>query len=63
MKKILSASALALTLISLSTQVFAASHVSELATTKGGRHVAECAQKMDKGISECAKLVECTEGM
>jgi hypothetical protein len=30
-----------------------------MATTKGGKHVAECAQKMDKGISECAKLEEC----
>lgn len=59
MKKILSTFALAITLLSLSTQVFASSLVAEMATTKGGRHVAECAQKMDKGVSECAKLVEC----
>lgn len=59
MKKILSVSALVITLLSVSTQAFAASHVSEMATSKGGRHVAECAQKMDRGISECAKLDEC----
>jgi hypothetical protein len=59
MKKILSTFALVVTLLSLSTQVFASSHVAEMATTKGGKHVAECAQKIDKGISECAKLVEC----
>ena len=63
MKKILSVSALVLTLLSASTQVFAANHVSEMATTKGGRHVAECAQKMDKGVSDCAKLVDCAKGM
>jgi hypothetical protein len=59
MKKILSVSALVITLLSASTQVFAANHVSEMATSKGGRHIVECAQKMDKGISECAKLDEC----
>ena len=63
MKKILSVSALVLTLLTVSTQVFATSHVAQMATTKGGSHVAECAQKMDKGVSECAKLVECADGM
>jgi hypothetical protein len=63
MKKILSVSALLLTLLSASTQVFASSQVAEMATTKGGRHVAECAQKMDKGVSECAKLLDCAKEM
>jgi len=64
MKKFLSISALVLTLLSVSTQVFAASHVAEMATTKGGGHVVECAQMMDnKGVSECAKLVECPKEM
>ena len=63
MKKILSISALVITLLTSSTQVFAASHVAEMATTKGGTHIAECAQKMDRGISECAKHVDCAEGM
>jgi len=63
MKKILSISALVITLLSVSTQVFASSHVAEMATSKGGRHVAECAQMMDKGVSECAKLVECGKEM
>ena len=63
MKKILSASALVITLLSISTQVFATSLVAEMATTEGGKHVAQCAQKMDKGISECAKLVDCAKEM
>ncbi|QGU95959.1 hypothetical protein GOM49_13450 [Clostridium bovifaecis] len=61
MKKLLVLSITAITLITTSNQVFAASHVSEMTATKGGRHVAECAQKMNKGISECAKTIECQE--
>ena len=63
MKKLFSASALVLVLLASSTQVFATNHVARMATTKGGRHVAECAQKMDKGVSECAKLIECAKEM
>jgi hypothetical protein len=63
MKKLLSTSILAITLFASSTEVFAANLVSEMATTKGGIHVAECAQKMDRGISDCAKHIECTKGM
>jgi len=63
MKKLFSVSALVLVLLTSSTQVFATSHVAQMATTKGGRHVAECAQMMDKGVSECAKLVECAKEM
>jgi hypothetical protein len=63
MKKIFAASVLALTLLALPTEVFAASRVAEMATTKGGRHVAECAQKMDRGVSVCARMVECPKEM
>lgn len=63
MKKILSLAVVAIALFVSSNSVFAANHVSEMATTKGGQHVAECAQKMDKGVSECVKAVECAEGM
>jgi hypothetical protein len=63
MKKVLVLSAIAITLFASSTQVFAANLVSDMATTNGGQHVADCAQKMDKGVSECAKLVECEKGM
>lgn len=63
MKKLVALSAIVVTLMSSTTQVFAASHVAEMATTKGGKHVAECAKKMDKGISECAKLTECQKEM
>lgn len=42
-----------------SNSVFAANNVSRMATTKGGQHVAECAQKMDRGISDCVQMIEC----
>lgn len=63
MKKILSLAVVGFALFASTNSVFAANHVSEMATTKGGQHVAECAQMMDKGVSECAKAVECEEGM
>jgi len=63
MKKILSLAVVGLALLASSNSVFAANHVSQMATTKGGQHVAECAQKMDKGVSECVKAVECEKGM
>jgi hypothetical protein len=63
MKKILALSAIVVTLFASSTQVFAANHVSNMATTKGGNHVAECAQKMDRGVSTCARHVECPKEM
>ena len=61
MKKslLVSVTCLAMLLIS-STSAFAQNAVSEMATGKGGQHIAECAKKMDKGISECAKLDECS---
>ncbi len=33
-----------------------ASHVSFCAVTKGGQHVAECAQLMALGVSQCAQM-------
>jgi len=26
---------------------------------KGGQHVAQCAQSMDKGVSDCAQMTVC----
>ncbi|CAH2215059.1 hypothetical protein [Tepidibacter aestuarii] len=63
MKKLLSIAIGGMVLFSSSSLTFAASHVSQMATTKGGQHVAECAQKMDKGVSECAQLTECQKEM
>ncbi len=33
-----------------------ASHVAQCAVEHGGQHVAECAQTMERGISECAQM-------
>lgn len=59
MKKILSVTALSLIILASSSTTFAANNVSNMATTKGGQHVAECAQKMDRGISECLQMTIC----
>lgn len=59
MKKILSVTALSLIILASSSSTFAANNVSNMATTKGGQHVAECAQKMDRGISECLQMTIC----
>lgn len=63
MKKLLTFGLTALTIFAFSTAAFAGNAVSEMATTKGGQHVAECAKKMDKGISECAKMEICMHSM
>ncbi|HSQ34306.1 MAG TPA: hypothetical protein VLM81_05470 [Peptostreptococcaceae bacterium] len=63
MKKLLSITLVGMALLASSTSAFAVNKVSEMATTKGGQHVAECAQKMDKGISECLQMLECKDGM
>lgn len=62
MKKILSIAALVALLTVSTTQVFAANKVSNMATTKGGQHVAHCAQMMDRGVSCCARHLECEKG-
>ena len=61
MKKLLTIALTGVMLLSFSGFAFAANAVSEMATTKGGKHVAECAQSMDKGVSECAKAPECVK--
>lgn len=63
MKKLLLLAITAVSLFATSNQAFAVTNVSEMATTKGGKHVAQCAQKMDRGISECAIAVECETAM
>lgn len=63
MKKLLSITLVGMALLSSSNSAFAANKISEMATTKGGQHVAECAQKMDTGISECLQMLECKDGM
>ncbi len=40
--------------MSFGGSAFAANMVSNMATQKGGRHVAECAQMMELGVSACA---------
>lgn len=44
--------------LSFSATAFASTAVSDAALTKGGQHVAECAQMMT-GVSECAKMYVC----
>ncbi len=61
MKKFLSVSALSLLILAASSSTFAANNVSNIATQKGGQHVAECAQTMERGVSECAKVNICME--
>ena len=63
MKKLLSIIAVGVMFLASSNSVFAATHVSEMANTKGGQHVAQCAKEMDKGVSECVKLSQCQDGM
>jgi hypothetical protein len=59
MKKIISISLLSLIILASSGSTFAANNVSKMATVKGGQHVAECAQKMDRGVSGCLQMTEC----
>lgn len=53
MKKLFAIAILGITLISTSTTAFAANNISKMAVNMGGRSVAECAQMMDTGVSEC----------
>lgn len=46
-----------------SSIAFAGNAVSEMALAKGGQHVAQCAQEMGKGVSECAKMTICQHVM
>jgi hypothetical protein len=53
MKKLFAAAILAVTLIGASGTAFAANNVSKEAVTLGGQTVAQCAQMMDRGVSQC----------
>jgi hypothetical protein len=59
MKKLVFVAVIALALLGTTPQVFAANNVSQMAVNRGGQTVAQCAQNMEKGVSECAKLSEC----
>jgi hypothetical protein len=59
MKKLFAIAILGLTLLSSSGTAFAANNVSQMAVNKGGRSVAECAQMMDKGVSQCVNSTGC----
>ena len=61
MKKLVYVAVFALALMLTTPQVFAANNVSQMAVFKGGQVVAQCAQTMERGVSECAKLPECLE--
>jgi len=61
MKKPITLALTGLLLIALSSTTFAANSISQMATTKGGQSVAECAQTMDKGVSECLTMTECSK--
>ena len=58
MKKMFIISLMALTLMAFSGSAFAANPnanlVAEMATQKGGQHIAECAQMHERGISHLA---------
>jgi len=60
-KKVITLALAGFMLFTFSGSAFAANAVSQMATTKGGRYVAECAKTMDKGVSQCAKTPECTD--
>jgi hypothetical protein len=59
MKKLFAITILGLTLLSSSGTAFAANNVSQMAVNNGGRSVAECAQMMDKGVSQCVNSTGC----
>jgi len=46
-------------LLASSNSALAANNVSRMATSKGGQQVAQCAQQMDKGVSQCVQMPEC----
>jgi hypothetical protein len=54
MKKVLTLTLVLVTLLAFGGSAFAANPVAEKATTKGGQHIAQCAQHMERGISSIA---------
>ena len=61
MKKLIAVSLAVMIMTATSISVFADNAVSAMATEKGGKSVAACAKEMDKGVSQCAKMAECSE--
>ncbi|HBV87183.1 hypothetical protein [Desulfosporosinus sp.] len=61
MKKIATVITTGLMVLAFSSNAFASTAVSEMARSKGGQAVAQCAQAMDKGVSECAQKPICNE--
>jgi len=61
MKKIITIITTGLMILAFSSTAFASTTVSEMAINKGGQAVAQCAQTMDKGVSECAQMPICNE--
>jgi hypothetical protein len=59
MKKLFAIAILGVTLLSSSNTAYAANNISQLAVNKGGRSVAECAQMMDRGVSQCVNASTC----
>ena len=59
MKKIAIFVSTAAMVLSFSSFAFAENAVSQMAISHGGKAVAQCAQQMDKGVSECAKMPVC----
>lgn len=61
MKKIFTIITTGFMVLAFSSSAFASTAVSEMAITKGGQAVAQCAQTMDKGVSECAQMPICNQ--
>jgi len=62
-KKILVIISSCFMVLTFSSFAFAQNAVSQMATARGGQHLAQCAQQMNKGVSECAKVPECEHVM
>ncbi|GAB6153564.1 hypothetical protein JCM17380_23140 [Desulfosporosinus burensis] len=61
MKKIFTIITTGFMIMAFSNAAFASTAVSQMATNKGGQAVAQCAQTMDKGVSQCAQIPICNE--
>ncbi|TGE37240.1 hypothetical protein E4K67_15375 [Desulfosporosinus fructosivorans] len=61
MKKIFTIITTGFMIMAFSNTAFASTAVSQMATNKGGQAVAQCAQLMDKGVSECAQMSICNQ--
>lgn len=59
MKKLTLAVTTSLFLLAFAGNAMASTAVSQMATANGGQTVAECAQSMDQGVSECAQNPIC----